>query len=188
MIYYVHNGLMQRREQGSALTMSLVFLLLLTIIGISAMNFSTLEERMAGNFKDQNLAFQAAESALKDAETDTFNNISNATAFTSSCTGGLCLPTNTGSYIWDTVDWSSSSTTSRQYGAYTGSAAIGASLAEQPRYIVEDIPNPTTPPAGESATDAWKKGAMGTEYYRITARGVGSTSQSQAMLQIIFRK
>jgi type IV pilus assembly protein PilX len=168
--------------------MSLVFLVLLTMIGISAMNFSTLEEKMAGNFKDQNLAFQAAESALKDAETDAFNNISNATAFTSSCTNGLCLPATAGAYIWDTVDWSSSSSTSRLYGTYTGSPAIGASLAEQPRYIVEDIPNPTTPPAGESATDAWKKGATGNEYYRITSRGVGSTPQSQSMVQIIFRK
>lgn len=176
------------REQGSALTMSLVFLVLLTIIGISAMNFSSLEERMAGNFKDQYLAFQAAESALKDAETDAFNNISNATPFTSSCTNGLCLPTGSGAYVWDTVDWSTGSTTSRQYGAYTGSPTIGTSLAAQPRYIIEDIPNPTTPPAGESAADPWKRGATGNEYYRITARGVGSTSQSQAMLQVIFRK
>ena len=62
------------------------------------------------------------------------------------------------------------------------------SLAERPRYIIEDIPNPTTPPAGESATDAWKRGATGNEYYRITSRGVGSTPQSQSMVQIIFRK
>lgn len=175
-------------ERGSVLTISLVFLVLLTIIGITAMNFSTLEEKMAGNFKDQYLAFQAAESALKDAETDAFVNISGATPFTSTCTNGLCLPTASGAYIWETVDWSLSSTTSRRYGSSTGSPVIGTSVAEQPRYIIEDIPNPTTPPAGESASDAWKRGATGTEYYRITARGVGSTSQSQSMLQIIFRK
>lgn len=175
-------------QLGVALIMSLIFLILLTIIGLTAMNFSILEEKMASNIKDQYLAFQAAESALKDAEADAFVNISNATAFTASCTAGLCLPTASGTYIWDTVDWSVSSTTTRQYGTYTSSAAIGTSLAEAPRYIIEDIPNPTTPQSGESATDAWKRGAMGNEYYRITARGVGSTTAAQAIVQSTFRK
>ena len=48
--------------------MALVFLLLLTILGIAALNTTSLEEKMAHNVKDRNLAFQAAESALIVAE------------------------------------------------------------------------------------------------------------------------
>jgi len=36
-------------------------LLLLTIIGITGIQVSGLEEKMAGNSRDQNLAFQSAE-------------------------------------------------------------------------------------------------------------------------------
>ena len=55
-------------QRGTALVMTLVILLLLTMLGITAINTSTLEERMAGNTKDQNLSFQAAETALRAAE------------------------------------------------------------------------------------------------------------------------
>jgi len=43
-------------------------LLLLTIIGAAAMRDTNLQERMAGNMRDHNLAFQAAEAALRFAE------------------------------------------------------------------------------------------------------------------------
>lgn len=46
-------------------------LLLLTIIGVTAIQTTSLEEKMAGNMRDQNLAFQAAESALRVGETET---------------------------------------------------------------------------------------------------------------------
>lgn len=174
-------------QRGTALTMSLVFLVLLTLIGITAMNTSVLEEKMAGNIKDQYMAFQAAESALKNAETDAFTNVSNATLFTPSCDNGFCLSPTSGAFIWDTVDWSAASTTSRGYGQYTSATALPG-LAEQPRYIIEDIPNPTTPASGESLTDPAKRGAQGNEYFRITARGVGSTTSSQVVLQSTFRK
>jgi type IV pilus assembly protein PilX len=50
-----------------ALFISLVLLLLLTIIGVSAVQTTSLELRMARNDNDTLLAFQSAESALRDA-------------------------------------------------------------------------------------------------------------------------
>lgn len=47
---------------------ALIFLLLMTLIGTAAMRSSTMQERMAGNVRDWNLAFQAAEAALREAE------------------------------------------------------------------------------------------------------------------------
>lgn len=60
----------QRRQSGAILVIALMFLVLLTIIGVSSISGVTLEEKMAGNLYQQNIAFQAAESALRDAEID----------------------------------------------------------------------------------------------------------------------
>lgn len=57
-----------RRERGSALVISLVFLLLLTILGLSSMQSSTLQEKMAGNSAEKNRAFQLAEAGLRAGE------------------------------------------------------------------------------------------------------------------------
>ncbi|MNO77038.1 hypothetical protein D3C76_681330 [compost metagenome] len=52
-------------QTGMALLVSLVLLLLLTIIAITAASQSTLQERMAANSQQQNIAFQAAESGVR---------------------------------------------------------------------------------------------------------------------------
>jgi len=61
-------------SQGSALIVSLVILLIMTILGLSAMQTTVLQERMAGNMKDRNMAFQAAEAALRAGENWVENN------------------------------------------------------------------------------------------------------------------
>lgn len=56
------------RQKGAALFISLMFLILLTLIGLSAANVGILQERMAGNVRESNIAFQTAEAALRDIE------------------------------------------------------------------------------------------------------------------------
>ena len=58
------------RTQGFVLMTSLMFILVLTMLGLAAMQGSTLQERMAGNQRDRSIALQAAELALRDAERD----------------------------------------------------------------------------------------------------------------------
>lgn len=48
-----------KNQKGAVLAISLIILLLMTIIGVSAMQGTTLQEKMAGNLRDYNLAFQA---------------------------------------------------------------------------------------------------------------------------------
>ena len=52
------------RQKGAALAMALVILLILTILGVTAMSTSSLEQKMAGNIQDMTRAFQAAESGV----------------------------------------------------------------------------------------------------------------------------
>ncbi len=58
-----------KQQHGSALIISLLILLVMTIIGISAMSSSTMEEKMAANDRNQKAIFQNAESALVTAST-----------------------------------------------------------------------------------------------------------------------
>ena len=57
------------RQRGTALIMSLVILMILTILGITAMGTASLEEKMSGNTQEGTRAFEAAESGLNQALT-----------------------------------------------------------------------------------------------------------------------
>lgn len=60
------------KESGAVLITGLIFMVVLTIIVISALRSATLEERMAANARNRQLALQAAEAVLRDAETALF--------------------------------------------------------------------------------------------------------------------
>ncbi len=60
-------GAPPERQRGMALIMALVILMILTILGITAMTTSALEEKMSGNIQEQTRAFQAAESGVSEA-------------------------------------------------------------------------------------------------------------------------
>lgn len=56
------------KQDGSALIICMIFLLLLTILGVSSMQSATMQEKMVGNAVEENRAFQAAEGALRAGE------------------------------------------------------------------------------------------------------------------------
>ncbi|KTT04981.1 hypothetical protein SB14R_20885 [Pseudomonas oryzihabitans] len=55
-------------QRGAILIVTLVMLLLLTLLALGSMRGTTLEERMAGNLRDESQAFQASEMAQRAAE------------------------------------------------------------------------------------------------------------------------
>jgi type IV pilus assembly protein PilX len=72
-----------RNQGGASLVVALMFLIVLTILGLVAVRSSTVQERMAGNDRDRAVAFEAAEAALRDAERDIQSNITSANPFDS---------------------------------------------------------------------------------------------------------
>ncbi|WP_210558638.1 MULTISPECIES: PilX N-terminal domain-containing pilus assembly protein [unclassified Pseudomonas] len=58
----------RQNQRGMVLLVSLVFLLLLTLIGLSSMQSANLQEKMAGSVSLRNQAFQTAEAALRIGE------------------------------------------------------------------------------------------------------------------------
>lgn len=54
-----------RTQHGAVLVVALVFLVVLTVAGVTAMRFATMEERMASNVQFRNQTFQIALSELR---------------------------------------------------------------------------------------------------------------------------
>lgn len=170
-------------ERGSVLLVSIIMLIAITMMSIVAMKSSILQEKLAAGAMDQNIAFQAAESALRDAEIYINASLDAGAGFNLSCTNGLCYPSKTTISVWDSItDWQSSGIPI-VFGTQTATPAI-ADVAIQPRYIIEllpDIPSPT----GE--TSAYGALAGGTAF-RITAVGWGKRASTPVMLQSIYIK
>ena len=59
-----------RRQQGAALVVGMILLMVLTLLAISGMNSATLELQMAGNAQYSENAFQAAETGIEEAMRD----------------------------------------------------------------------------------------------------------------------
>lgn len=196
-----------KRQRGVVLITAIMFLVVLSLLAISMMKTTILEERMVSSNRDWSNAFQAAESALRDAEREIKDStrISGQTGFVALCSstsapkgGGLCLPnqcTNTASNgncspIWvhlatvqNDAGWKTGTGTSKsvQYGAVTNAAALSG-VGAQPRYIVEVL---TVPSAGSQKV---QPGQVALDYlYRVTAVGFGVNTQSRVMLQSIVR-
>lgn len=64
---HITTGSIGSRQNGAALIVGLILLLVLTILAVSGVMTSTLELRMVGNTQLQERAFQAAEVAIEDA-------------------------------------------------------------------------------------------------------------------------
>lgn len=83
------------QQQGAALVVSLIMLLLMTLVGVTAMQVSTVQEKMVSNSRDLNVAFQAAETALKRGEAYIRQVQMQQITFSNNCNTnpGLCTPT-----------------------------------------------------------------------------------------------
>jgi type IV pilus assembly protein PilX len=170
------------RQTGVALVTGLIFLVVMTIIVIAALRSSTLEERMAANARNRQLALQAAEAAMRDAEGMLFNGdlpatntgyatykpdsgIFKKTKFTTDCASGLCnIPAD--NTRWKTFDWDDAPLIS------AASKVNGWADGLQPRYLVEILAWPASPECKGTA--------------RITARGMGMDA-SIVYVQSVFK-
>lgn len=190
------------RQRGITLVVVLILLVIVTLVGIAGARIALLGERSTRNDRDYQIAWQAAEAALMDAQFDirgpnasgsqrmALFSENNTSVFlpgcnTSSDHRGLCEPSET-KPVWASVDFldESNSATTVAYGTYTGRAfdagATGVRPARVPRYIIEWVPD-TTPLLNASSGS---KPIM----YRITAMGFGTRDDVQVVLQVAFKK
>jgi type IV pilus assembly protein PilX len=171
-----HSGIC-KRQKGAALIITLLILLVMTLIGISGMQTTVLEEKMAGNFKDRNMSLQAAESALRSAE-DYLNTTAILPTFDGS-THGLYQPSTVEVPRWDdsVINWSD---TTNDVIAYAGALS---NISAAPAYIIEEMQ-----PVSEAGSSLEVGVAMENRYYRVTTRAVGGTNTAVVMLQSTYKR
>jgi type IV pilus assembly protein PilX len=165
-------------QRGAILVVSLMMLLLLTIIGVTAMNTVTMEERMAGNLRDANLAFQGAEAALRDGE----STLEALTAEPSLCSAPPCEIWNEDVLPFYLADQTASwwATNAEEYGV--DSTRELASNYSDPLWFSEVL---------EYTRDNLTVGhgvTTGRSFFRVTSRSEGGSESSIAILQSTFVK
>lgn len=147
-------------QRGVTLFVAVIFLMALGMLGVWAVTNNSMQERMAGNTRNRDLALAAAEAALNHAESTLTT--WRVGPFDGTVAGLLPYNATTAddvAYWRDISHWSSY----RQVPTGTLNQ-----VAEPPRYVVQLI-----------------KTVSDVEYYRITARGVGGDTHSVVILQSI---
>ncbi len=147
------------RQSGAALIIALIFLLLMTLLSISSMRTSMMQERMAGSMRDWNLGFQGAEAAIRAAEQFLLDNVV-LPEFDD--VGGFYEVNSPERPVW------TGDVTSDGNGFVTYPYNVPG-IVERPRYYLEKLSSAR--PAGSST----ETGTPVEEifYFRITAVGYG---------------
>lgn len=166
-------------QRGAVLVVSLIFLLVLTLIGVVSMQNTTLEERMARNVYDGERAFQAAEAALREGEEWVMDiDPYSPPALKTSCVAPPCVafvyPEDNAASWW--------TTNATEYGA-SGTQDFAA-LSQDPRYFNEYAgydPAVTVIDHDERAQE------IGPHWYRTTAAGFGAQDTTTRVLQSSVR-
>ena len=168
----IHKG----AQKGSVLIVSMLILLVLTLIGVTAMGTSALEEKMAGNSRDQNQAFQAAEAALRDAEV-VLNGIVSSAAFNAACTNGLCAQGI--NPVINAATW-----TGANSQVYAGPTLPG--ISTPPRYVIQIVNVIGSTPSPTIANNGGVIVGNRVTLFLITARGTGGTDNATVILREHF--
>lgn len=158
-------------QRGTALVVSLVLLILVMLLGVSAAQLSLQGEKAARGERDRDVAFLMAEDAVKKAERDVE---ASGLPFAEDCGAGRYERAAHGQTpVWRKVDLSSS--------ACAVSAGPDVSPFKRPRYIVERM-------ACHQAGDDAAAGAPPHYCYRVTAIGFGAGPEMEVVLQSVFSK
>ena len=169
------------RQRGVALLTALIFLVVLTLLGIGVYATTTSEEKMARNFRDKEIALQAAEAAINEAKiliTGSFQSggtqrfpLSDASCYSSTSVAGFsCDPTLNAA----TLDLFSGSVTGAPLNQIGSDSPAITGVVSQPRYLVI-WQNPTVCGASNTGT-----------CFRIIAQGRGRLPNTRVNLVELF--
>ena len=160
-----------RKQQGATLAVTLLMLLIITLLGISAIQVTQMQEKMTANLQDKELSFHAAESALAAGETWILNQLAEPPV-TTTCSAFPCVQTAFQNFNWQaqTAAWWQGN--SANYSTELDNVDV------TPRYVIEFLQFvPDSPLIGTVNS------STGVYYYQVTARGSGGTNDAYTILQ-----
>lgn len=159
------------RQNGAVVVVALLLLLVVTIIGVTVARLETSEERVARNDQNHELAVEAAEAALRTAESGLLNGT--YTNFAQDSAGLFQLDPAVGNWVWN----------SAQTLAYAGPAMP---TVQQPQIMIEQLP-PVAAAGDDTSNCGYGCTSVPIQVFRITASSPGGDSTSSAQLQSIYR-
>lgn len=191
------------RQQGVALVVALVLLVIVTLVGLAAIRGTSLQEKMAGNTFDRAQAFQVASAALDFAARTILPPATspNPATFTqpgiNNCASQYCAENPATDSAITLADWTTIPTST------TGTGAIGtlvSAYGNNPSYIIQYMGTCSVSAQGNFVftNDQNNQGGGNSlqsvgQCYRITARsntpgaGAPPADRSQVVLQAIYR-
>lgn len=158
--------------QGATLAASLLLLFVITLLGVSTIQTSQMQEKMSANLQDKVRSFVAAESGLAAGEA-WINTLSAIPVPTTLCQAFPCVQEpylNVNFENQDHAWWVSHS------AAYAGNLS---NINTPPRYLIEYIQFVSDSPV----IGGNQQNSAGVHYFRVTARGTGSTNNAVTVLQ-----
>jgi type IV pilus assembly protein PilX len=168
------------RQSGAALITSLLLLLVLTVLGVVMMQTSRMQERMAGNTRDLNVALQGAEAALRYGEATIAAAPSAPFGTAAPCTVCQQFVLPVAMYDLSQFNWLTDPS-AQTYGAGTVSAnlvqANGVGLHDNPKYTVEYF---------NRVRDDLSPTASGVNYYQVTSYSTGASGSTNVVVQSTF--
>lgn len=159
-----------RRQRGVALVVALVLLVVITLVGLAAIRGTLLQNKMAANLYDRQVAFQAAEAGMRAAMAKLASDQTIARECDQASGGGLCYanPFNDPNLPAGKLINVNTGTDPTQFDP-------GALAAGMPQYVVEHMGSGTG--SGGQQQNAACNGygsscqqQNGSSFYRITVR------------------
>ncbi len=166
---------LQHYQKGAALIVCLLLLLVMTLLGVSAVMTTTMEEKMAGNIRNKHMSFQAAETALRAGEAIAAN-LAADTNFNG--TDGLYPRSEVADP--DYPIWM------QETGVNWQNVADISGVVQDPEFIIEDFSD--APRDQNCMLELPPPPGCMLPIYRITARGWGQNTNAQSMLQSTYKQ
>jgi type IV pilus assembly protein PilX len=171
----------KRHQRGAALFVTLIFLLIITLIAVTAARMQTVEEQMARNDDNHQLALQSAEATLRQAEAQLQDGIYTDANFQSNANGTYVLTTE------PTAPASVVDNGTLPAGAlsYTGPALSNPPVTvPAAKYVIEALPPVATP--GQPMCASMYGSTSVCSVTRTTVQAVGADNTSTVTVQSIY--
>jgi len=160
-----------RRQQGVALVVSMILLIVITLVGFAAVRGTLIQQKMSANMYDRQIAFQNAEAAMRAAQ---LRVRANPGDIARNCqAGGVVCPANP----FTDTNLDSKLIVTVTAGSGTGEYKASDLATGQPQYVIENMGNwqdPNSSTGYNQSANAHNYGAQGLStmvtYYRVTAR------------------
>lgn len=183
-------------ETGFALYTALIFLVVLTIVGVAMYSSMGLQQKMSGNMQQKLRALTAADNAAGIAESYLAYNVIVPDPNCSAPPSGprVCVYGSLPNPVLDST-WTPGSTVAVATDStnFAGQVVPGggqlSAYAAYPEYYIEKVPGiPLIPGYSMGLGQQYGSGSPSAEVYRITAWGLGGNAGAVAVIQSLYRQ